>query len=102
MNTLRKRGETLIDKTDYGTNHIGTPRRTEGGGWERIDTYHGQDGHTTDERRFAAGPNDFSPMARTMYAGKGNCEYHPKCSCCWLGFSHTLANHNLHAVGSWD
>ena len=91
-----------VESTEYGQNAIGTPRRTEGGGWERIDLYHGQGGTITPERRFAAGPDDRSPMARTMYAGKGNCSYHPKCSCCWLGFSHTLELHQREAVGSWD
>jgi hypothetical protein len=91
-----------IDKTDYGTNYIGTPYMTEGHSWCRDDRYVGQDGKGEYERRFAAGKDDRSPMARPMYAGKGNCSYHPRCSCCWLGFSHTLAVHQREAVGDWN
>lgn len=86
-----------VEQTEYGTNTIGKPYRPPGSGWERIDTYLSQEYGEVRERRFASGPDDFSPMARTMYAGKGNCSYHPKCECCWLGFSHTLALHNKRA-----
>jgi len=94
----------IVEQLEFGTNTIGTPRRLpEGGSWERVDLYTSHEsGDVTPERRFAAGRDDFSPMARTMYAGSGNCTYHPKCSCCWLGFSHTLALHQREAVGSWD
>lgn len=96
------------ETTDYGTNTIGKPYRPPGGGWERIDTYHSTIDADHRERRFAASADDFSPMARAMYAGKGNCQYHPKCECCWLGFSHTLALHNRRAFNddgtpkAWD
>jgi hypothetical protein len=91
-----------IQQTQYGTNRIGTPARTDGC-WERIDTYCGSDGRPVQERRFCAGREDFSDMA-TGYNGnisKGNVEYHPRCSCCWLGFSHTVELHRLEAVGEW-
>ena len=92
----------IIDKTDYGVNHVGVPYRERDSNWMRIDRYVGQDGAEEYERRFAAGKDDFSPMARTMYAGMGNCSYHPRCSCCWLGFSHTLALHQREAKGDWN
>jgi hypothetical protein len=83
------------EKTPYGVNEIGRPQRSEGGGYERIDRWTADsDGHVELERRFANGPDDLSPMARLEYAGKGNCHYYPKCECCLLGFSHTLAAHN--------
>jgi hypothetical protein len=84
------------EKTPYGVNEIGRPQRcSEGGGYERIDRWTADsDGRVELERRFANGPDDLSPMARLEYAGKGNYRYHPKCACCWLGFSHTLAAHN--------
>lgn len=83
----------IIETTDYGTNEIGVPYRSEGQTWFRNDIYRSSSGEVN-ERRFAAGPEDQSPMARNMYAGKGNCHYDPNCSCCWLGFSHTLDYHN--------
>ena len=93
-----------VQVTRHGKNIIGKPHRTDGGGYERIDTYiSNSDGREVKERRFAAGPDDYSPMFIDAYADDpGNGRYHPKCSCCWLGFSHTLANHERHAVGSWD
>lgn len=91
-----------IQKTRYGTNIIGIPARTQDGTWIRIDTYIGSEGETT-ERRFALGKQDYSPMFIGAYGDDaGNGRYHPKCHCCWLGFSHTLAEHDAHAVGSWD
>jgi len=95
------------EKTPHGVNEIGQPQRaTEGAGYQRIDRWTSdRDGRIELERRFCAGPDDLSPMARLEYAGKGNCRYHPKCGCCWLGFSHTLAEHNLRTDNerlSWD
>jgi len=93
-----------IETLKYGTNQIGTPYRDrDGGGWFRVDTYTSfTEKRPVNERRFAAGKDDVSSVARDYPHGEGNIRYHPKCSCCWLGFSHTVDLHNRCAVGSWD
>ena len=93
----------IIEQTPYGTNSVGLPYREADGQFIRLDTWTGKAGSSALERRFALNRQDLSPVARDrgMFGLSGNCDYHPKCSCCWLGFSHTLALHNHEAVGEW-
>lgn len=55
----------------------------------RIDRYTpSEGGETTDERIFADGPGDMSPMHLTYPTG-----YDARCASCWLGYAHTEARH---------
>lgn len=88
----------MTQQMRYGTNVPGAPRYNDGT-WERIDTYTSKDtGNTAMERRFCAGPLDDSPVAndsRNLGLTEGNnIRYDSKCSCCFLGFSHTTFHHN--------
>lgn len=82
-----------VDRCKHGTNEIGEPSVSQSGTWFRLDIY------TPDawgcvpltERRFAAGRGDYSPMFLEGINGR----YDAGCSCCYLGFSHTLAAHQL-------
>lgn len=88
--------EVKIEDTGYGTNQIGTPYRDrEGGGWSR-DSWTNKDPGSRPEiyRVFALNKEDRSSVATTC---NGNRQYHEKCSCCWLGFSHTTALHDFNA-----
>lgn len=77
----------------FGTNEPGKPFSIERGGWQRVDVYRSaDDGMAYNERRFAACPEDSSEPLR-HYGPNANGHYNPACSCCWLGFSHTLAMH---------
>jgi len=69
-------------KTEYGTYEHGKP-----GCIYRTDKWTSNNGEVANERLFAAGPKDDSPI----YRGR----YNSKCSCCYLGFAHTVAAHEL-------
>lgn len=95
--TATERGRGHVQVTEFGVNHIGEPFSIGFGGWARIDTYvSNSDRKPVEERRFCASRKDYSDMA-TGYNGntyKGNIQYHSSCSCCYLGFSHTVDYHN--------
>lgn len=79
-----------IETLTYGTNETGKPTITREGSWVRFDLYTSfADNRQSRERRFAAGRDDYSPLfTRTA----GHVE-DSRCSCCYLGFSHTVAHH---------
>lgn len=80
----------MLYEGTYGTNEPGTPYRDEGT-WFRVDTWTSRrTGEVFRERRFAGGPRDTSDA----YHGK----YDPRCSCCWLNFSHTEDCHTRRAL----
>lgn len=96
---MKPTSEPREQKTRHGRNVIGNPYRSSDGAsrnWFRDDTYiSDDDGKETIERRFAAGPNDQSDMAIHPYGeNAGNIRYSSNCSCCFLGFSHTIEAHN--------
>ena len=81
-------------QTRYGQHEIGTPRYSDGV-WIRVDTYTSNEtGEISPVRCFAAGRNDTSYQFHSYYAEYGNGNYDPRCSCCWLNFSHTIDEHN--------
>lgn len=84
----------LTVKTPYGLNEVGSCSRGSAG-WMRVDRYTGSfpTDRPTLERRFAAAKDDVSAIALS-YGPAANCEYDAGCSCCWLGFSHTIDCHN--------
>lgn len=84
-----------VQTTRYGRNAIGIPRLNDGAGYERIDIYtSNSEGKPTPERRFALNKEDYSPMFTGGYIADETGAYRFGCSCCFLGFSHTVALHN--------
>lgn len=73
---------------------VGTPERGEGGTWRRLDRYISPTGAEEWTNPFCAGPDDFTPAALT-YNGSPyrNAGYDARCSCCYLGFPHTVGAH---------
>lgn len=87
----------VVHTSPYGVNEVIGFEMGERGGWRRIDRYTSHlGGSPILERRFVLDSGDTSPQA-SHYGEHANCEYHPRCSCCWLGFSHSLALHNNQA-----
>jgi hypothetical protein len=75
--------------TEYGTIEVaaGGFRRSEGG-WFRYDRFTPHDpdsGFGGRDSIFALSDRDISPQHRG---------YDAACSCCWLGFGHTVAFHD--------
>lgn len=81
--------------TPLGRNVIGKPARCEGGGYRREDTYHSNqaDAKPSPYLVFVAGPEDMSDTVST-YGEHANARYAFGCSCCFLGFAHSLELHN--------
>lgn len=91
-------GQGRRDELKHGTNVIGPSKYGENT-WFRRDTWiRKADGETIVERRFATGPDDISPLFVADYFGlnpdDANGKSDSRCSCCYLGFSHTLDHHN--------
>lgn len=81
------------DTLKHGTNQIGATYYGERV-WKRRDIYTPNDGREpVTESRFAAGSGDTSPM----FIDGDNGRYDSRCSCCFLGFSHTLDAHSKEA-----
>ena len=78
-----------LDVYKYGVNEIGRPTRSPEGSWFRFDTWTRANGETMKERRFAAACDDYSPI----YEHWEGSNYDSRCSCCYLGFSHTATHH---------
>jgi len=74
----------------YGRYEHGRAYRSgEGRGWFRRDVYRSDGSPDLDgnsDRLFAAGRADDSPIFQGQYDGA-------RCSCCYLGFAHTVAKH---------
>lgn len=82
---------TTIQNGLYGTNEVGKPYRSAEGTWFRMDTYRPYESKDAiAERRFCL---DSADTSQVFHDGR-NGKYHPRCTCCWLNFSHTLAYHN--------
>lgn len=59
----------------------------------RLDTWRPNDGREPiTETCFVTGSDDFSRRA-------DHTEYNEKCSCCWLGFTHSINYHNSQLGG---
>ena len=75
-----------VTELEYGSYQHGIPGKgcPEG---QRLDLYtpHDEEGRPVLDRVHTAGHADDSPI----FTGK----YDPKCSCCWLGFGHTVKCH---------
>jgi len=80
-------------KLAYGTLHTGKVDAGQHG--RRFDVYAPDDGrqHFV-ESCFALGENDDSPRYGDFKAGAWHREYGFKCSCCFLGFNHTVRLHD--------
>lgn len=78
------------DALKFGSNQIGQTYYGERC-WRRRDTYTPKDGRQAiTESRFAASKTDVSPL----FIDGENGRYDSRCSCCFLGFSHTVDAHN--------
>jgi len=83
---------TVYENTDLGsTLTTGQAYYSGHGQWFRRDRYRNKNGETSLERYFAAGAFDQSPPLR--FWGDTS-SYNSECSCCWLGFGHTVDRHN--------
>ena len=79
-----------LDVCRHGVNEIGEPYISSEGTWFRFDIWtSAANGEEHKERRFAAGRYDYSPM----FIDGDNGKYDSTCSCCYLGFSHTVNCH---------
>lgn len=89
MKTAAKSGVGTVHALQFGELTTGRPYN-DGGTWFRRDSYYSYiTKETVSERIFAAGPEDASrPYSRSE-------GYDAKCSCCFLGFSHTTEHHEL-------
>src|SRR5882672_888116 len=78
---------STIETMKYGTNVHGKPFYSSRQTWRRVDTYPSSEtGEVSRESHFAADPTDDS----NLHPGSA---YESNCSCCWLNFSHTVAEH---------
>ena len=67
----------------------GIPEYSYPNTYVRYDTLaYSDEPRPTLERRFAAGPDDDTPLHKTYPVG-----YDARCHCCWLHFPHTQAKH---------